>query len=511
LLKTVRNIPDNGFGGNSARAVVSEGQNFARHSVFYLIGSAVAVLAGVLMLPVYTRALTPADYGLLETALRFVSVCISIAFLGLRQAYVRFFFEDASESWQKKLTASLIIANFGIAFSVMLPLLVAASFVANKLGISGLTIFTSVFLALWLAFEATFMAGLAQLQVRLKSAQFVLAQGSRLILLISINFVLLHVFKLGLKGAFVGNFVVALASGLVAAYLMLRSSGFIFSLPALKKMARFGLPYIPTVAFGFVIANADRYAVIYFGMLASLGLLSLASKIGEMALMIFVGPVDNIWTPFAFAVHEDADGPRRIGALYTRYAALCVLLALTVSTLAPLLVGLLANDAYESAGSLVPIVAFGWVFAVLATLSDVGILIAKQTRLKPFVAAAGAIVAVALQFALIPVAGIVGAAVATALTCVCMFVITRAVSNRLYRMDTCSQHFLSIALAAAGAWVGGQLVAMQFPSIWGCIPATVVSVSIYALSVHFAGIITWPDIKLLANKLGLTSLFDKGS
>ena len=48
------------------------------------------------MLPVYTHALVPAQYGLLETALRFVNVCLLIGFLGIRQAYVRFYFDNPS-------------------------------------------------------------------------------------------------------------------------------------------------------------------------------------------------------------------------------------------------------------------------------------------------------------------------------------------------------------------------------------------------------------------------------
>ena len=51
----------------------------ARHSAVYGFGSLVSRFIAVLLLPVYTRYLSPADYGLIETliALSAVSPCSS--------------------------------------------------------------------------------------------------------------------------------------------------------------------------------------------------------------------------------------------------------------------------------------------------------------------------------------------------------------------------------------------------------------------------------------------------
>jgi O-antigen/teichoic acid export membrane protein len=330
----------------------------------------------------------------------------------------------------------------------------------------------------------------------------VIAQALRLLLLLGSNYLLLHTFKLKFEGAILGNLLAAVVSGAVAAILMLRESGIHWSMGLVRKMVKFGLPYAPTLFFAYVISNADRFAVLYFGALASLGVLSLASKIGEMALMVFVAPVESVWSPFAFRVHDEPDGAQKIGALYTRYAAGCVLLALGVSLAAPLAVRILAEESYAAAADLVPIVAFGWVFAVLAVLSDIGILIAKKTYLKPRVGGAAAALALILQLLLTPRYGIYGAAVATALTQVAIFTINRVVSGRLYKMVTRQRDFLIITVVAGVAFFVGQCVIHLYPTVVGTLAGTAAGAAIYITAVLSGGIVSLAELRGIAGKLG---------
>lgn len=479
----------------------SGASGLVRHSAVYFIGSLVAVLGGVLMLPVYTHALAPANYGLLETTLRFVNVCMVVGFVGVRQGYARFYFENDTEQWHRSLTFTVLVTNIGIALIVMLPVLTLVALLGKHFGIPEFPVSMGAVLAAWLAAEATFMLGLTYLQVRMQSARYVLAQAARLVLLLGANYLFLHQLGMGFEGAILGNLLAALVSGVVAALLMLRGRGLHWSSDQCRKTLHYGLPYIPTALFTYLQTNADRFAVLLFGSLASLGLLSLASKIGEMALTVFYAPVESVWTPFAFRVHADPDGPQKIGALFTRYAALCVLLALGVSLAAPLAVRLLATSNYASAAGLVPIVALGWVFNVLAELSDVGILIAKKTHLKPRVAAAAAAIAVLLQLALTPAFGIYGAATATALTYCALFAINIVVARRLYRFVVRGRDFIVIACAAGAGYALGYKVYSYFQTIAGTMLGITMGLSAYAFVLIVCQVVSLKDIRALTSRI----------
>jgi O-antigen/teichoic acid export membrane protein len=469
----------------------------------YTVGSAISVTGGTLMVAVYTHALSTSEYGLLDTILRFVTMCMSVAFLGMRQAYQRLYFEMQTAASNRTLTSTVMLANFAVAILVLFPLLTVASLAGRHLGASELTVARSGALALWIAFEATYMIGLSHLQVRMRSRLFVIAQSSRLLLLISLNITLLRVFHLGLNGALIGNLAASVLSGLFTAAVLLRAAGIQLSTQYLKEVATFALPYIPTVVFVYVISNADRLALIHFGAMASLGLLALAAKIGELALMVLAGPVDNVWSPYALSVFGEADGPKKIGVMYTKFVAMYIFMALGASLAAPIGVSLLAKSDYAFAARLVPIVALAWVFNVLTTLSDIGILISKKTWLKPMASGLVSVIAVALQLLLTPRFGVFGAAAATALSYMVLFLIIRIVSQRSYRMVTRPRDFLVITLSAAVALLVGAQISYAYPSLWVNLAMSIFGVSAYGISVLRAGVIETADVKSIASRLGI--------
>ncbi len=64
-----------------------------RQSAIYGAGSIAATLLGIVLLPLYTRQLTPAQFGDAELALRIVLAVAIVARLGLVNAFFRFFFD----------------------------------------------------------------------------------------------------------------------------------------------------------------------------------------------------------------------------------------------------------------------------------------------------------------------------------------------------------------------------------------------------------------------------------
>jgi O-antigen/teichoic acid export membrane protein len=480
----------------------SSGGEIARHSLVYIAGSAISVIGGMLMVPVYTHSLSTSAYGLLDTTLRFVTMCMGVAFLGIRQAYTRLYFDMQTTANSRTLTSTVLLANFAVAILVLL-LLLTASAAGRNLGAGELTVPRSVGLSLWIAFEATFMMGLSHLLVRMRSRQFVIVQLSRLVLLILLNVTLLRVFHLGLDGALIGNLAVSVSSGLITAIVLLRTAGLRPSARYFKELVTFGLPYIPAVVFFYVIGNADRLALIHFGAVASLGLLALAAKIGELALMVFSGPVDYVWSPYAFSVHAEADGPKKIGALYTKFVAMYVLMALGASLAAPIGVSLLAKSDYAFAANLVPIVALAWVFNVLTTLSDIGILISKKTWIKPFAIGLVALIAVVLQLLLTPRFGVVGAATGTAVTYLTLFVVMRTISQRFYPMVTRPRDFLIVAGSASVALLVGLGVMHAYTSLWTSLAVSVLGVSGCGLLFLRTGVIDIADVRSVASRLGI--------
>src|SRR5437868_3192787 len=70
-------------------------RRLARTGAAYQAGEALAKLVAVALLPVYTRHLTRADYGTADLLLTLVILVSIVIRLGLVEAFVRFYYDDA--------------------------------------------------------------------------------------------------------------------------------------------------------------------------------------------------------------------------------------------------------------------------------------------------------------------------------------------------------------------------------------------------------------------------------
>ena len=68
-------------------------RSLLRSSSIYGVGAVLNKALGFFLIPLYTHTLATGQYGLLELLNRVADVLILLVFLGMRQAYIRFFFD----------------------------------------------------------------------------------------------------------------------------------------------------------------------------------------------------------------------------------------------------------------------------------------------------------------------------------------------------------------------------------------------------------------------------------
>src|SRR3982751_85695 len=97
-----------------------------RHSAIYGLGSIVARIVGVLLLPLYTRYLSPSDYGLIETLVALSAVLTAVVAQGMKSAFFWFYFDSAEPerrllvirtAFWYVLAASTSVSAIGIALA----------------------------------------------------------------------------------------------------------------------------------------------------------------------------------------------------------------------------------------------------------------------------------------------------------------------------------------------------------------------------------------------------------
>src|SRR5439155_6548656 len=146
-----------------------------RHSAIYGLGSIVARIIGVLLLPLYTRYLSPSDYGLIETLVALSAVLTALVAQGMKSAFFRFYFDSAEPerrllvirtAFWYVLAASTSVSVLGI---VLAPQVSWLLFGTHSHG----TLVIAAFIGLWSALNYEQLTSLFRVEQR--SSAYVVA------------------------------------------------------------------------------------------------------------------------------------------------------------------------------------------------------------------------------------------------------------------------------------------------------------------------------------------------
>jgi O-antigen/teichoic acid export membrane protein len=444
----------------------SVARRVGRDTVLYGIGTIVARLASVALLPVYTRYLTPADYGLLQL-LELAAEVTSILFVaGSRAGMMRFFYRTQDEKERNTVVSTTFFLETFLAIIATLAL-VAAAHPVWRLMLAGEGSAALVRLAALNFLLATLQnTPFTYLQTAQRAAAYTVTLIVKLVLQIAFNLYFLVYLDMGVIGmlwaAIVANAIVALGT----VTWMLSQTGVRVSWPIVRDLRRFGVPYQLTSAGGFILTFGDRFFLQRYQGAAQVGLYALAYQFGFLLHQLAVGPFLRAWLPER---HKGKSQPSGVDDSETRQGFLIFnLMLLSMATAialgSRLAIRLLTEESYHSAAAIVPLVIVAYVLQAWVEAVKFGIDVAERTIYYTYASAAATVVAVAGYAFLIPRFGAMGAAVATIVAFSVRFALTLKWAHRLTPVDYGWGRIRQMVLIAAVSV--GVSVAVAPASIW---------------------------------------------
>lgn len=392
-------------------------KRLGRNAFIYGLGMILSRAASFIMLPVYTRLLSPADYGILNLLQLTQDVLVLVLAAGLQNGVYNFFYKRKSETDQNRVITTAFLLTTVLNGLGALALLLAAPLVAEKLlGGAGNAHLVRI-AAVTFALEACTSVPMILMQARQMASLYTVVSTSRLVLQLSLNILLLVVLGMGVKGILLSSLVTTVVVGTGLLIWMIRQTGLGFDRQAVRDLARFGIPYKFVAAATFILTYADRFFLKAFHGLEAVGLYSLAYQFGFMMFTLGPTPFLRAWNPQRFEMARQSahrrdpfynDGLRLLSVL-------TVTLAVGVSLYVRPVLRIMSDASFHSAATIVPVVVLAYVVQTWTFVGEFGIQISEKTKFAAYgawISAAGILVFYAL---LIPPLGGFGAALATLL------------------------------------------------------------------------------------------------
>jgi O-antigen/teichoic acid export membrane protein len=417
-------------------------------SIGYGIGQLGRGLVVYLTLPLLTRLVGPAEYGAIAVLTAFMTFTDVLSDAGLPSATFRLFHDSHDAGLQRRVLGSSLLLFFLYAVVVAAAVYYFAGNLAGWLAASAryAELFRIAALLMVLLTLVSFGEILYRIQVRpladsLAILFMSIAQNGLALALVAF-------YGLGVYGYWWGQLIGAALTVLLMAITLRRSLHFSLSWEKMRGLTLFALPMIPATISMWALRLADRPIILHFYGLPEAGIYDLGYKVGSL-LMLAVAPFGMAWQPFAFSHMRDQDAPLLFRDVLTGMAAVCTFMGLSIFALRRELVLLFGSVEYIEAVNVVGWVVLGQIALGLYFVLSIGPRITKRTSLIAAATIAGATVNVVLNFWLLPVLGIVGAAIATTVGYALLAVLSYLLGQREFHFPLDYGRLVKLVIVAA--------------------------------------------------------------
>ncbi len=429
-----------------ARHLKQLGGEIAIYGVFGTISRAI----NTFLVPVYTRAFAPADFGIVALITTSIGLLSTVFVLGLDNASARWYY-DSEEIEQRK---SVISGWFWCQFAASLLATLIVTIFAPSISF---LLFESadyahiVRIAIWLLPLGTFGRVVGN-WLRYQRRAVLTTIFFTIVSIATIGLVILFVvvWKLGLRGLYWGHTSAGILTA-VGAALLLRAwiSPRNLSCKTTKAMLRFGAPLAVAGVASWIVASSDRFYLQYFFGLDEVGIYAIAVAYASVVGLL-TGAFQMAWGPFALSILQESNAREVYGRVLSLYALVGSLVGVAMSLFSPYILIVFTTPPYYPAASNIPWLVFSNLAIGTTYIAVLGTTITKKSAPIAASIIIASILNTALNFLLIPQLGRNGAAIATFLAYLVQLGYLFYVSQKMYRIP---YRMRDVLICVGFAWV----------------------------------------------------------
>jgi O-antigen/teichoic acid export membrane protein len=418
----------------------------------YTASSVLSKLIAVFLLPLYTRYLTPSDYGAAEVMLASVIAASIVIRFGVIEAILRFYYmaDERRDGVVATGFASLFwTATAGAALALALAAPISEALLGHQdAGLARIAVLGLWTLTLW-------EYGLTLLRVDERARAYFGLTIANVLVTIPATVWLVVVREQGASGILLGSFATALPFLAWRLWEERRRLSFIPDRPLLRRMLRFGLPTMPAELTLYSLNFIDRIIIVRTVGLAEAGLYALAIKFAS-AMQVLARGFQLAFPPIAYSIEDEDEARHAYALIFTWFAAVCAFAVAGLWLLSRWITRFFAAPEFFGAHAAIGLLATGIALYALYLVMVVILGRSGRTEFNFPATGAGVAVNVGLNLALVPSHGIVGAGIALVASYVVILVLMYAFTQRLLPVPYEWRRLALVVVTAAALVAAGE-------------------------------------------------------
>jgi len=409
-----------------------------KNTIIFAISNFATKLISFFLLPLYTGILSKEEYGTVDLLFTICTVLFPIITFNINEAILRFSM-DSNANYDKIMS----IGIFSLFFATIIGLIV----------IPILNIFESykdlsIYFYLYLISICYTQVLLANLKGKEQLVEFSIGNILNCVFIALFNILFLAILKLKMKGYFLAYILAHLITSIYA----LKTGNVIETIKKFKfdkklfmKMIKYSIVLIPTSFMWWIMNSSDRIMVTNMIDNGANGIYAISYKFPSM-LSIITSVFTQAWIFSAVKEKNSEDKNEYTSKVFNLLVEYVIIIAIGLIAGIKLLLHIFVADSYYSAWKYTPILILGYVFLTLASFISSSYNVHKDSKGFLFSGMAGAILNIILNFILIPKFKIYGAAIATAISYITVYVYRIFDTKKYVNISINKQKFLILII-----------------------------------------------------------------
>lgn len=408
-----------------------------KKSFVYFIGQGLAAIIAIVLIPLYTKYLSPGEYGYATIIQITIMYGSSLLSFGLNTGFmIRYWKVD---EYQRKKLFTIVLLFYCIVPILFLIASPFYNFLGSFMG-AGFNLFYFWLLGLTIFSALYFNFYLALLRNQLKAKLYVFFSVGNALVMALLNIYFIVERHLGYWSFFYSTFFSFFIFALIGTiyyrkyFVMLNLKQDKITFISLLKMS---WPILPAQAALGVLTSADRYILKYIVSESAVGIYSIGNKFGSLIRSFFMEPFIGSYAPIAYELFvKDITQFKELQKKYLILTTLFyIYIVIAASVPFEFFFKLFINYRYWEGYSVIGIVLLGYMFIAIPYTIGIVQTMFEKLQYSMWISIFAAVLNIGLNFIFISFWGYIGAAITFTFSYFLIMLVTIYVNQKLLHID----------------------------------------------------------------------------
>lgn len=400
----------------------SRNRYLLKNTAIFTIGNLATKLITFFLIPIYTNVLSTSEYGVIDIIITVSTVAVPILTLNIMESVMRFNLDpDANHDLISKIGITILLISIIVALPIIL--------ICNNISILSNY---GYYVYLYCVSSAICQVLLSDLRGKELLVQYSVGNVINTFFIAIFNIIFLVVLKRGVEGYLLAYIISNLLVSLYA--LIVGKSYKSWHVKINKKvmlsMLKYSIILIPNSFMWWIMNSSDHLMVTSMVSVAANGVYAISYKLPTL-ISTFVGIFNQAWGYSAIKEEKAKDVNEYTNKVFRTLVVITNFVALSMMTIIKPFLKVYVSNEYYSAWKYTPFLIMGFVFMTFGTFVGTSYTVRKDSKGMLLTGISGAFLNIFLNYLMIPIIGVYGAALSTCVSYICVFFV-RVFNTRKY-------------------------------------------------------------------------------